>query len=175
MRLKLIIIFCLTFLIVSAQEQSESSPTVMFKIKNMGFNVDGSFTNVKISTNFNSDNLASSYINGTIKVSSIDTDNKKRDKHLRNKDYFEAEKYGTIQLTSTKIEKTTTNKYLLSAKLTIKKTTKTITIPVEVTETENLISIKSNFSVNRLDYDVGESSWVLSDTVKLKINYVGNK
>ncbi|MET2983906.1 YceI family protein [Aureibaculum conchae] len=175
MKLKFSIIFCLTFLTLSAQEITQTSASVDFKIKNMGFNVDGTFNDVTISTNFNSTDLENSYIKGVIKVNSIDTDNKKRDKHLRNKDYFEVEKYGTIKLTSTKIEKKSASKYQLTAKLTIKKTTKTITIPLEVKQTSDSISIKSSFSINRLDFGVGESSWVLSDTVKIKVNFSGKK
>ena len=141
----------------------------------MGFNVDGSFNDVEITTNFNSNDLENSFIKGIIKVNSIDTDNKKRDKHLRTVDYFNVEKFGTIKLTSSKIEKKSANNYHLTAKLTIKKKTKTIVIPLMVTETKNLIKVKSNFSINRLDYGVGESSWVLSDTVKLQIDFTGKK
>jgi len=175
MKLKFSIIFCLTFLTLSAQEIAQTSASVDFKIKNMGFNVDGTFNDVTISTNFNLSDLENSYINGVIKVSSIDTDNKKRDKHLRNEDYFEVEKYSTIKLISTKIEKKSTSKYQLTAKLTIKKTTKTITIPLEVKQTSNSITIKSNFSINRLNYGVGESSWVMSDIVKIQVNFSGKK
>ena len=54
MKLKFSIIFCLTLLTLSAQEITQTSASVDFKIKNMGFNVDGTFNDVTISTNFNS-------------------------------------------------------------------------------------------------------------------------
>ncbi|MDY7395770.1 YceI family protein [Aureibaculum sp. 2210JD6-5] len=175
MRIVINILFFLSLCSVSAQEQSLGPPAIEFKIKNMGFYVDGTFNKVNISTNFDADNLDNSYIKGVIQVSSIDTDNKKRDKHLRTADYFDVEKFSTIKLTSTKIEKKSGNKYQLTAKLTIKKTTKTIVIPLEVRETKSLILFKSNFSINRLDYGVGESSWVMSDTVKIEVNFVDKK
>lgn len=175
MRLKLIIIFCLTFLTVSAQEITQSSASVDFKIKNMGFNVDGTFNDINISTNFNSNDLKNSFIKGVIKVNSIDTNNKKRDKHLRNEDYFEVEKYNTIHLTSTRIEKNSNNKYQLTAELTIKKITKTIVIPLEIIETTTSLSLNSKISIDRLDYGVGGSSWVLSDKVRIKVSFTGKK
>ena len=161
--------------IVHAQELIQKSASVDFKIKNMGFNVDGNFSDVSVVTNFKSNNLTHSYINGTIKVSSIDTDNAKRDKHLRTKDYFEVDTYKTIQFTSTKIVKKSSNNYQVTAQLTIKKTTKTIVIPLVVNETGNSVTMKGNFSIDRLNYDVGESSWVLSDIVKIQVNYTGKR
>ncbi|QCX37748.1 YceI family protein [Aureibaculum algae] len=175
MKLKLIIVFCLSVFSVSSQELTQNSASVDFKIKNMGFNVDGFFSDVKIATNFKSNDLENSYIKGVINVTSIDTDIKKRDKHLLTADYFEAETFPFIKLSSKKIERKASNKYLLTASLTIKKTTKTIVIPLEIIESANSIAIKSSFSINRLDYEVGTSSWVLSDIVKIQINYTGNK
>ncbi|WP_117881424.1 YceI family protein [Aureibaculum luteum] len=175
MKLKLIIVFCLSVFSVSSQELTQNSASVDFKIKNMGFNVDGKFKDVAVSANFNSNNLERSFIKGTIQVSSIDTDNNKRDKHLRTADYFEEETFSTIKLTSTIIVKKAANQYQLTAKLKIKKTTKTIEIPLEVIENGSSIVMKSSFSINRLDYGVGESSWVLSDTVKIQVNFKGNK
>ena len=53
MKLKFSIIFCLTFLTISAQELTETKSSVNFKIKNMGFNVEGKFTDLLIVSNFN--------------------------------------------------------------------------------------------------------------------------
>lgn len=169
------IIFCLTFLTVSTQELTETSASVNFKIKNMGFNVDGKFTDVFIVSNFNSKNLSESFINGLVTVNSIDTDNRKRDKHLINKDYFESSSYEHLKIKSIKISKTQSGSYNLTANLTIKKTTKKIVIPIRVTETDSSVTISANFSINRLDYGVGESSWVMSDTVKIQVNFSGKK
>ena len=44
----------------------------------------------------------------SVQVSTIDTDNEKRDKHLKTDDYFDVEKYPIIRIASTKIEGTTT-------------------------------------------------------------------
>ncbi len=175
MRIILSIIFFLSLWVVPAHKITQKSVSVDFKIRNMGFNVGGTFNDIVVKVNFDSNDLANSYINGTIKVSSIDTENKKRDKHLRTADYFEVETYSTIQLSSTNIEKTSSNKYQLTANLTIKDKTKTINIPLEVTETKTSLVIKSSFEIDRLDYGVGESSWVMSDTVKIEVNFSGIK
>jgi polyisoprenoid-binding protein YceI len=155
--------------------QNNAETSVDFKIKNIGMYVNGTFTEATVSSNFNTKNLEESYINATINVNSINTKNTKRDKHLLKDDFFDVEKYTTIKLVSTKIEKVSENNYKLKAKLTIKKTTKSIVIPLEVVEDDRSITIKSNFSLNRRDYGVGGSSWVLSNTVKIRIIYIAKK
>jgi len=171
--MRLILFICLLFF-VSAENIAQNI-TVDFKIKNFGMYVSGSFNKVKVTSNFDKDNLAKSYINATIKVSSITTNNSKRDKHLLSNDFFDAAKYATIKLESTKIEKISENRYRLKAKLIIKKTTKNIVIPLDVYENDNYRTIKYNFKLNRRDYGVGSSSWVMSNTVKIQIVYTSKK
>ncbi len=170
-------IFLLSVLNLNAQklEQLTDKTSVNFKIKNMGFTVQGKFKRVTISSNFNSNNLENSFINAVISVNSIDTDNKKRDKHLINKDFFETATYPSIKLTSTKINKISAKNYQLTGTLTIKNVSKKIVVPLQVVETVNSITIQSSFSVNRLDYGVGKSSWTLSDTVKIQLVYTAKK
>lgn len=155
--------------------QNNAKTTVDFKIKNIGMYVDGKFSDIVINSNFNVEKLTESYINATIKVNSISTKNPKRDKHLLSDDFFDVTKYTTLKLVSTKIEKISENNYKLTAKLTIKKTTKSIEIPLELSENNTSVTIKSNFKLNRRDYNVGGSSWVLSNTVKIQIVYSAKK
>lgn len=163
----------ITVITVKAQEliQNKEATKVSFKIKNFGVYADGTLPEVIINSNFNTKNLANSYIKGIVKVNAINTENTKRDAHLRKAEFFDVESYPNIILQSTKIEKQSANTYTLTANLTIKKTTKTIVIPIKVVETEKTIQINTNFEINRLDYDVGEDSWVLSDDVKITIVY----
>ena len=88
---------------------------------------------MKISTNFNVNELTKSYINAVINVKSITTEIESRDKHLLKEDYFDETNYNTIQLESTKIEKQQEGIFLLFANLTIKGITKKIKVPLEVT------------------------------------------
>jgi len=175
--LPLLILFLSHTVTINAQQwnQNTTETKADFKIKNIGMYANGSFAEVAIESNLNTENLKGSYINGIIKVNSINTRNKKRDKHLLANDFFDASKYPNIKLVSTKIEKTSTNHYKLTAKLTIKETTKRIVIPLEISENDASIVIKSNFNLNRRDYNVGGSSWVLSNTVKIQVVYTAKK
>jgi len=170
----LLVIACAS---LKAQEliQNNKTTAVTFKIKNIGMSVDGSFNEIAVNSNFNKNNLIESYINATIKVNSINTNNSKRDTHLLEDDFFDAAKYSYIKLMSTKIEKISGSSYRLEAKLTIKKTTKNIVIPLNISENEDSVTVRSSFKLNRRDYNVGGRSWVMSNTVKIQIVYVAKK
>ncbi len=166
-----------TLFSVKAQEftQDDSQTKVTFKIKNFGVNVDGDFSDVKIQTNFDSKDLTGSYINATIQVISISTGIKKRDKHILEEGYFDEPNYKEIKLSSSKVEKKSDGNFEMTANLTIKETTKEFVIPLEITESDNSISIKSNFQINRRDFKVGGGSMIMSKKVKIEVQYTGIK
>ena len=96
---------------------------VTFKIKNAGFWVNGSFSDFDMRSQFHPQALESSQVSGTLSVKSIATNNNKRDEHLRSEDYFEAEKFPEITLTSTLLSKQGDG-YIWKGKLKIKETEK---------------------------------------------------
>lgn len=67
----------------------------------------------------------------TADVNSISTNNEQRDTHLRSADFFDVEKYGEIRFEGTKYEKVSGNDYKLHGNLTIKGTSKPVTVNVE--------------------------------------------
>jgi polyisoprenoid-binding protein YceI len=142
---------------------------VSFKIKNMGFYVEGVFTDVLFNSNFNKSELNNSFINATIQVKSLDTGNKKRDKDLMKAKYFDVDKFPEMNFTSTKIIKFQENNYKVTGNLTIKNSTKLITIPIQIDEDNKELLTKSDFELNRRDYKVGGNSWVMSDEVLITV------
>ena len=148
-------------------EQTNTQTQVTFKIRNMGISVKGKFTDVFIESDFNKDDLNNSFINTTIKVNSISTNNKKRDEHLLKPDFFDAENFPEIIFKSTKIEKVNDEDYKITGNLTIKNTTKLVTVPVLIDD----VTLNFNFELNRRDYGVGGRSWILSNKVKIQIYF----
>jgi polyisoprenoid-binding protein YceI len=71
----------------------------------------------------------------TIKTDSVDTHNAQRDAHLRTNDFFDAASFPEITFRSTSVEKVDDDHYKLSGDLTIKETTKPISIDFEFTGT----------------------------------------
>ncbi len=156
-------------------EQEDVKTRVRFKIKNFGVNVDGQFAEVDIQTNFNSKDLASSYIWASIKVKSISTGIESRDEHILEEDYFDEENFKLINLESSKIVKIKNQGFMMTATLSIKGTVKEIIIPLKVEEKGNSLYIQSNFEINRKDFKVGGGSFIMSKKVKIEVEYLGTK
>lgn len=169
--------FILGIFSLQAQQLVQNKPEtkVEFMIKNFGVHVSGSFSEVEIISFIDMSDLESSYINAVIEVGSINTGNVKRDKHLLKDDFFNTDRFPILKLKSTKIEKISETNFKLEGKLTIKNTTRMISIPLEVVENDNSLLIKSNFIISRKDYNVGGNMWVLSNNVKIHVVYKAEK
>ena len=148
---------------------SQNSSTITFVIKNLGVNVDGYFNSFSVTTKFNESTSDLERISGSIRVASIKTGIDSRDEHLLEEDYFNAEKYELITLTSESVNKVSDGQYKVKANLKIKGITKPITINVDVQKTDDSYKITSTFEINRKDYKVGGSSFVMSKTVKINV------
>jgi len=146
------------------------SSSVSFVIKNFGLDVDGSLKDLQvIEFVFDNDSLSSSKIDITIGTKTINTGNEKRDEHLRKPDYFDADKYPTIRMRSKRFGKSKAGNAIGYFDLTLKGVTKEVKLPIFVTKLGELTQFKSIFTINRLDYGVGESSMALSDDVKITV------
>lgn len=162
------------FLILGFSQDLNAQTSVAFKIRNLGFNVDGYFSEINIESNLLSEDVSQWRLSGNVKVSSINTDNEKRDEHLLTDDYFDVKTYPEITLEATNFKKTSDNTYDVKFNLTIKKTTKSITIPMMI-KNEDELKLTCYFEIDRLDFGVGESSFVMSDTVKINISHTEKK
>lgn len=77
--------------------------TVSFKIRHMFNDVAGRFDDFDGSVTFDPEKFADASVEGTIQATSINTNNDKRDTHLRSADFFDVEKHPTITFKSTKM------------------------------------------------------------------------
>jgi polyisoprenoid-binding protein YceI len=154
----------------SASEWKIISSSVKFKIKNAGFTVDGEFGPVSGSILFDDAKLTGNSIDVRINSSSINTDNKTRDGHLRKKDYFNCEEYPFIEMTSTVFTKEKDGSYKGFFKLKIKNNSKEVIIPFSFLRKDDQGAFSCKFDLNRLDYGVGGSSLIMSDKVTVSID-----
>jgi len=88
--------------------------------------------------------------------------------HLKNADFFDVEKYPTSKFVITSVEEVE-GKLAVTGNLTIKDVTKSVTIPAMVSETEGVITFKSDvFNINRADFNVKHGSKSFFDNLKDK-------
>lgn len=103
-----------------------------FKIKHLMItNVSGSFKNFTVQVETKNNDFSTARIKATAEINSINTNNEQRDQHLRNSDFFEAEKYPELKFQSTGIEKIDNETFNLYGDLTMKGVTKPVKLTVE--------------------------------------------
>lgn len=157
------------------QEWFVSSATITFKIKNAGFYVDGSFTGLSAKIFFDGSKNYGNSIEASLDSKSIITGNGSRDGHLKKPSYFDIENFPTISMKANLFGKEPNGNFRGHFKLTIKGKTKDIIIPFTFTEKDSKAIFKGTFTINRLDFGVGESSIVLSNNVIVSLEVHSNK
>jgi polyisoprenoid-binding protein YceI len=116
-----------------------------------------------------------------VKTASIDTDNDRRDGHLRSADFFEAEKYPEITFKSTRIVPRGGDRFDVTGVLAIHGVAREITIPVTFqglagTGPNAKAGFETIATINRKDYgivwnrDMDGGGFVLGDDVLVSIN-----
>ena len=92
----------------------------------------GGFNDFEGTINFDGKNLAAGSVELSAKIASIDTDDEKRDGHLKGADFFDAEKYPTMSFKSTSVVVGEGSEFKLVGDLTMKGVTKEVTFDCEL-------------------------------------------
>jgi len=146
--------------------------------------VEGKFNDFEGTIAAKSDDFNGSQIQFTAKTASVDTDNEKRDGHLKSPDFFEADKYPEITFVGTLVKDG--GKYKLKGDLTMHGVTKQVEFDVTYGGTINTANgAKAGFKltgkVNRQEYGlkwankVPTGEMVVSDEVELIVKVELNK
>lgn len=103
-----------------------------FKVRHMMVsNVSGQFGGVTGTAEYDGTNIKSLKVNAEIDTTTINTGDKARDEHLRNADFFDAEKFPKMTFKSTKVVPKSEGKFQLVGDLTMHGVTKPVTLEVE--------------------------------------------
>jgi len=120
--------------------------------------VRGHFTEYDGSGHFDADTPENSTLELTIQATSIDTGNGDRDAHLKSNDFFDMDNHPTITFSSTDVEKVSDDVYRVTGDLTVRGTTKPVSIDFEYTGAavdpfgNTRIGLEGRTTVNRRDF-----------------------
>jgi len=141
----------------------------------------GGFGEFEGSVEFDGQDLAAGSVFLTVQMASVDTDDEKRDEHLRGVDFFNTEKHPTMSLKSKKVIPGKDGSFQLIGDLTIKGITKEVTFDAEFNGIANdpWGSTRAGFSaettINRQDFGVSWSKaldgggLIVGNEVKIQI------
>jgi polyisoprenoid-binding protein YceI len=157
--------------------------TAQFTVRHLAIsNVTGSFMKVAGSVILNEQDITQSQVSASIDVNSIDTRVEARDKDLKSPNFFDVEKYPTIEFKSKRIV-SSGGKLQVIGDLTIHGTTREVTLDVDgptpaLTDPWGNLrrGISATTSINRKDFNLvynnllktGEA--VVGDIVKIQID-----
>ena len=116
-----------------------------------------------------------------IKVASVDTNNAKRDEHLRAPDYFNAKQFPTLSFKSTKVKATDAG-YEVTGDLTLHGVTKPVTLTlkgghkvVEFPKGTPRIGVTSSVTIKRSEFDMKTELGALGDDVHIIVGLEAEK
>lgn len=137
---------------------------------------EGRFKDFDGSIMFDPGNPSATSVEFHIKAGSIDSRNSDRDDVLRSKEYFDVAKHQMLSFKSVSAEEKDKSHLLVTGDLTIKGKTKRIVVPVTLLginavggDLGELAGFESIFTINRLDFGVGDSGPLLGKEVSIHL------
>lgn len=143
--------------------------------------VKGNFKEFAGSIVYDEEDITRSSVDVTIQADSINTENAKRDKHLRSPDFLDAEKFPTLTFKSKRIEKRPDG-LVAVGDLTIHGVTREVAMPFTILGKvvdpwgDTRIGAEASLTINRHDYGVSWSKrmdsggLVVGDDVEIEIS-----
>jgi polyisoprenoid-binding protein YceI len=190
--LKRIVLPVLLFAVTAVAQVATSRPypidnnhsTVGFSVPILGglSQVKGKFTDFAITLNNDEKDITKSSVSVVIKATSVDTGIEGRDRHLRNADFFDVEKFPEITFKSERIEKKG-KQFIAHGLLTMHGVTKQIALPFTVTGTfknptnnKTSVGYSATMVLNRRDYGINysrqDSPTFVGDNITVEIELV---
>ncbi len=141
--------------------------------------VEGWFRNFDATMTASKSDFSDAQIDLTADAASINTDNEKRDNHLKSADFFDVTKYPGITFKSKSFKKVDDKNYKLAGDLTMHGITKPVVLDVvfkgmanQMNSTKKIAGFKVSGTLKRKDFAIGAGmpSAVVSDDVTLIAN-----
>ena len=171
----LLIGLCTTGILHAQQYQAvDDKSSVKFAIKNFGINTGGIFKGLAGSIDFDKNAPDKASFNMSVEAAKVNTDNDSRDSHLRKAEYFDVANHPQITFKSEKVSGKG-DKFTVNGQLTIKGTSKNISIPFTAEPKDDGYLFEGSFQINRRDFKVGGNSVVLGDNVTVSLSVFAKK
>jgi polyisoprenoid-binding protein YceI len=103
---------------------------LLFQVRHLVTRVRGRFTDFAGTVSFDPESPSASSVAVTINAASIDTGTPDRDTHLRSADFFDVETYPTLTFVSSRINRTSDERFHVTGTLTIHGVAREVTLPV---------------------------------------------
>jgi polyisoprenoid-binding protein YceI len=110
----------------------DSHSFVNWSIRHVAAKTSGTFSDVKGKILIDKEDLAQSSIEAKINLLSVNSSHAKRDKHIKEADYLDTEKFAEATFVSQKIEVKNNSEGVITGSFTLHGVTKTMSVPFKV-------------------------------------------
>jgi polyisoprenoid-binding protein YceI len=155
-----------------------------FKVRHMMIsNVNGEFSHITGSVEFDPSNLAVCHVEANIDAATVSTREPDRDKHLKSVDFLNVKRYPAITFRSTKVVSARKDTYEVAGELTIRGVTCEVTLQVdsltpEIKDPEGLLrrGASATTRIDRKDFGLTwnavleSGGFVVGDDVEITID-----
>jgi polyisoprenoid-binding protein YceI len=159
----------------------EAHSAVTFKLSHLGLSwVHGRFNDFNGNFTIDPDNAAKCAFALTIKAESIDTNNTKRDGHLRSPDFFNVKQFPAITFKSTAV-KGIKDGYDVTGDLTLHGVTKPVTFQLvggrkaEFPKGVQRTGFSTEVTLKRVDFGMDKFAGAVGDDVHIAVSFEGTK
>ncbi|AWT59948.1 MAG: Protein YceI [Candidatus Moanabacter tarae] len=152
-----------------------------FKVRHFFSSVPGMFTDFEATIIRDTENSENNSIDAVIIVESINTNHAKRDKHLRNEDFFDEPIHPTITFKSTRWEEVKENQFTVTGNLKLLNVTKEIILDVRLTGAGPnhrgvfLTGWEMETTLDRRDFGITYGQDIIGNDVSVEISIEAQK
>lgn len=155
---------------------------VTFKISHLGYSwLYGRFNDFNGSFTVDAENPENSQVTATIQTASVDSNHAERDKHLRDDDFLDVDKYPTATFKSTNIEKTGEKTAKITGDFTLHGVTKPVTLDAKLIGYGDdpwggyRMGLEASTTLTLADFGITKNLGPASETVEIIISVEGIK
>ncbi|MBC8153449.1 MAG: YceI family protein [Bacteroidetes bacterium] len=173
--MKLVLLLWLSWLVPAGSKVTVwavKTHAVTFTISNWGRPLDGSLSDMTADIRFDPEQPGSSTFDASLGIASIKSGMVPRDYHLQGHEYFDGERFPRLKMRSRSIRKLDATHFTGVFALTIRDVTRDVEMPFTCVRAGQQATFDGRFSVNRLDFGVGQKSLFLGETVAVALHLV---
>lgn len=159
--------------------------TVGFSVSHLFTSVQGRFDQFEGTIVFDPANPEATVVRGTVEAASINTNNDKRDKHLRSGDFFNAKQFPKLRFESTKVTVTEGRNGKIAGNLTIHGVTRAVVLDVKFLGSGKdpwgnvRAGFRAELTIDRRDYGLNwnelleTGGFLVGDEIEIRIDVEG--
>jgi polyisoprenoid-binding protein YceI len=161
--------------VVGAQTLIPAQSEIVFVSRQMGVPIEGRFRRFDAQLSFDPRRPEAGRVALTIAMASASFAASEAEAEVAKPAWFDSARFPQAKFESTAIKATGSGRYEVAGKLTLKGTTRDLTVPVAIAQSGSNATATGSFVLKRLDWRVGDGEWadtsMVADEVQVRFRF----